>query len=197
MEANLSLYYLALKNCTKTLALKTRAKTFDDLPADVISYLLSFLPFDPKLLFVNRRFYHLYQKSFLIYGINTTKLEIRFLIQISDHDGYCSDAENEYFERQNSVLIPFSTPSFSLKELKTNVDEIIEEVKFFCDDLATANIYDDFDALSESNLYYAQLKHLIPNVSGDSYYCGNSTESGQHGLKAHDYRISIIGYQCI
>ena len=97
------------------------------------------------------------------------QIEITILVQLNDHDGYCSGAENEYTE-----------------EIKSYYMDVPEEYK---DHPIGTNLTDYY-----FNIYsYSEYpESWIPVIKADgSGYCENSQHAEKHGLNKHDYKISI------
>lgn len=166
-----------------------RAKTFDDLPDELISYLLSFLTYDPNLLLINKRIHRLYHLSFQIYGVNTSGLEIRFLIQYSDHDINLKRGVDKYHEEEDYAIIPFQTIGHSLTTLRAEIRSMIFCLECYLDHAHTLR--------DDRHKYYKLLQHLEPSITLSYGHCTLSLESRIHGLKGHDFRISILDYWCI
>jgi hypothetical protein len=148
----------------------------------LLSYILKFVKYNPTLFLVNKRINYAYHLSQETYGINVEGIKIKFSVETSDHDGYCSDAENEYYDNEYNVNIVFDEKYYSYDKLRDGIKKIIDEIEKFCDE---PNCF---------NKYRRQLKDLIPNICTGSGYCNNSYESIQHGLDIHDYRISMTNY---
>jgi len=92
-------------------------------------------------------------------------LRVTYFEQVSSHDGYCSDAENEYASRQLEAY--FQVPS-SLKD--HDIGPVDSDVY--------NNIEFKFDEPKDWNV-------------GESCYCYPSEESKLNNLDIHDFRQTI------
>lgn len=117
-----------------------------------------------------------------------TGIKFLFHVEVSDHEGYCSGAENEYDDDYQAVEILFDKKYNSQSELTEEINNIIAEVKKFCDNPKKSK---------KSNKYKNELKRLIPELHKDSLYCDLSDKSIEHGLGIHDYRITIFDYELV
>lgn len=93
--------------------------------------------------------------------------EIRYSLEISDHDGYCSDAECEYTCQNLTEIVP-------IHKLPKDLQELNGRIRNF-----------DFPNFN----WYAILPEPNINYSG-SNYCENYTEDAE--IDRHSYRITIL-----
>lgn len=91
------------------------------------------------------------------------QLKITVILEISDHDGYCSDGDCEYSKKFVSKLIPI--PQHFPSDLKVGT------------------------FLDEDSSYWIQFFE-VPHLHDDSMYCGLSHESEMHNLGRHEYRYT-------
>ncbi len=91
------------------------------------------------------------------------RVSITALLEISDHDGYCSGEECDYTSRQIVHLC-----------------DIPKGVQKDCTD-ETLNQYDWTQCLPQHELN-----------DGGSGYCDNSAECEDAGLSRHDYKYTIL-----
>ena len=92
------------------------------------------------------------------------KVQVKVIIEVNDHDGYCSDGENEYKSNEyiEDVVIPEHFQHFILE-----------------------NRIDDFS-------WELVLGHLIPKLNNwGSGYC-NIGWGQKYGLSRHDYRLTVL-----
>ena len=120
--------------------------------------------------------------------MNVSKLRVSFLVESSDHTGYCSEGENEYTESIQHVDVDVNRTFKTDGELTYGIKYIIQKLKSFC----TNPHYGGSD-----DPYIKQITHLIPDMHDDSCYCEVSIESRLHRLGKHEFKITLINYKII
>lgn len=101
------------------------------------------------------------------------KLNLQILRQINDHDGYCSDAENEYTEE--TLIYYVDIPEeYRLLPVGTNITNMLIDKELF-------------------HIAPAISRELYPTVYKDCGfgYCGVG-EGAKYDLGVHDFRLTII-----
>lgn len=98
-----------------------------------------------------------------------TRIRIKYLLQISDHDGYCSGNECDYEEfvyKKEIAILP--------EDFEDDENKIFKDLTYY-----------------EKFLEHPQLNNCC------SYYCEASKEASDHNLDIHDYRITILSIKMI
>jgi hypothetical protein len=98
------------------------------------------------------------------------KVLITALLEISDHDGYCSGEECEYESKQ--IVHLCNIPSFYEDYEIGNINDLIE--------------HDWLQYLPELELN-----------THESYYCNLSDECEEAELEKHDYRYTILNVEIV
>lgn len=97
-------------------------------------------------------------------------LKLNVLREINDHDGYCSDAENEYTQETFTEYV--------------TMPEVFEH-------FILENKINEFN-------WELVLGHLVPKLNIDgSCYCEVGEMGITSGLSQHDYRFTILSYEII
>ena len=96
------------------------------------------------------------------------KVKITARLEISDHDGYCSDVSNIYTDETHTYIRDTDTTDTDITDIST-VD----------------------------NEFWIKLLPIIDTYFSGSGYCHPGYESEQHGLGIHDYRYTIISVEAI
>ena len=95
-------------NCSSLISLSS----LTDIPSDIIVYILSFIIYDPNIFLISKEINYMYHKSFF-YGIYVNKMWIKFRIQKSDHNGYCSGNECDYSAENKTINVPIKQKFYS------------------------------------------------------------------------------------
>ena len=102
------------------------------------------------------------------------KARVNVLLEMSDHDGYCSDNECEYWSKEKEIVI--EVPDEYEDEPLGFIEEIDQE--------KWNKILPYPEEEYETNYPEAHRYAL-------SGYCDNDPESEEKGLGKHDYRYTI------
>jgi hypothetical protein len=156
----------------------------------IINQILNFLVYDPlnfsrtyqpKILFINNKFMSLYNKCNYMNTKNLTHIRVKFLVEISDHDGYCSGEDNEYSSYCKSINICID-PYINHTYLMQLVNNTLLNAYNCCKTIGT---WDDLN-------FHNDFSTLVPNMYNEqSGYCGPSQESVNHNMNNHSFRISF------
>jgi hypothetical protein len=106
-------------------------------------------------------------------------VKIKYLLQTSDHDGYCTDEEAEYAESREHVEV--EVPEKDLKSATVNAlsKELQELTKFIPKPKSVKNL--------------DSIESRVRGSKGDpDCYCDIDTESLSHGLVQHSYRLTVL-----
>lgn len=109
----------------------------------------------------------------------------QFLIETSDHDGYCSDGTCDYSNTTHDHTITFD-------ELLT-LDQATEEM------VKIGNVVNSINQCGPGlNVKYAaQIEGIIPSMGNGSGYCKLSVEASRKGLTNHDFRLTLISHEFV
>jgi hypothetical protein len=162
----------------------------------IINQILNFLVYDPlnfsrtyqqQILFINNKFMSLYNKCNYMNTKNLTHIRVKFLVEISDHDGYCSGEDNEYSSYCKNINIRID-PYFNHTYLMQLVNHTLQRAYNSC---KTIDVYDNLD-------FHNDFSALVPNMYGEgSGYCHLSQESIDHDMGYHSFRISFKYFSLI
>lgn len=94
------------------------------------------------------------------------KFKIKYFIEISDHDGYCSGSECELQIKRRSVIVSVDNVGFNHYKVGQKV------------------------LLSDFNWQSCLPEYTEINMRG-SCYCTTSVDCAQRNLHGHDYRYTI------
>jgi len=108
-------------------------------------------------------------------------VNVQFLIETSDHDGYCSGNENDYNYTLKTIKLPLRKECFNSIDLSKELEFMISEINNFCN--------------SKKSFYSKKLNKLYPklNING-SFFCEPNHQSKQNQLSHHDFRITFYGF---
>ncbi len=104
-----------------------------------------------------------------------TRITLSCKIEVSDHDGYCSDCDCEY--------------DFYLSHISGDLKDLPKKYEKY----SIGYIIKEKEELEEIANFLKAERHLAPSLHLDgSGYCNTSKESKENGLFQHDYRITPV-----
>jgi hypothetical protein len=160
----------------------------NNLPIDIIANILSFLRYDKKYYFINKKFSKAYSLTNKLYGLNCIGIKFKVIIEISDHDGYCSNGQmTPYYIFVNKCVYECDeyyvdidiSKKYNIDKLQNKIEKIKKEIKMYIEDKTSTSKYED------------EIKYLKPILNKGSMYCDLSEECKKHGMDKHECRVSV------